>query len=245
MKTLIAVGVCVALLAVPGTADAQGMWDLATDFSTTTNDDTSTWSYRKGPRDTHTVLPNFGDFGPFTPGPKQGGWGGGAEDWSNPYLIWNNTPFVQNWYGSVPDIPAGSVFGTPAGDSELIASWLSPITGQVDISAEIVFRQDHGPGSNGIDYHIDLNNSAGNLLTGSLGDATSLAGTTTGPLGVSGQSVSAGNRINLVMDSQGTGAYDVLGVALTITQVPEPATLAMLATLLGVCLLGMRAPRPL
>ena len=222
MLMMIVVAICVA-----GSAQALLVWDAADDFHSATNASTDMWQYRSGARDATTLLP-FQDaswWSPWTGGVAPLGWA--VSDDGTPMVVKNATGADINWNSNVY-VKSNDLLLAPSAGGVNLISWTSPITGVVDISWEVIRGQDNANGD-GVEYYVDLNSSTGNIaaLSGVLGAAT--GNPTTGVLTQTGVAVSAGDEILFIIGSGASGAADItsLGNA-TITEVPEPATMALL-----------------
>ncbi len=203
-----------------------GPWNVETQYSITAdNCSDSTWSYRSGSRDSAGLLTDaIADFGTavgstWTADPPAGlvtGPSAWADDetFADAYILKNETAGDLIWSGNSFH-PVDSVTVGPSTTDDAIISWLSPYTGWVDITAEFESRQSDA-GSNGIIYYVDLNNTAGQLLTGGLAGAGAPVGTTSGTLATTVEVV-AGDQINFGVDSNGSGAFDVTRITGTIT----------------------------
>jgi len=222
MLMMIVVAICVA-----GSAQALLVWDAADDFHAATNASTDMWQYRAGARDADTLF-TFQDtswWSPWSGGVAPEGWNNGDD--TTPMCVKNTSGADTNWNSNVY-VLAGDILVAPSVGNLNVISWTSPITGVVDISWEVIRGQDNANGD-GVEYYVDLNNAAGNIaaLSGVLAQATGLP--TTGVLTQTGVAVNIGDEILFIIASGASGAADItsLGNA-TITEVPEPATMALL-----------------
>ena len=228
--------------------EAQGivLYDAVSEFSTTVNSESSRWSYRETSGDltrdgSYDLLPNFDDplssgqpfWLPGTPYWNSTGFTGGARIGvnqsggsiaRNPFfavsIFWpNNTIWLHPW-------------GLSAADKSLaVVSWLSPGPGFVEVEFSIA---DIDPGGgNGIAWFIDLGDSTGVLASGTIAN-----GGSTGLLNVSTTAVSAGDRINIIIDANGNQNFDSTALTAEITFIPEPSAFCLAA--LGLLGIGWR-----
>ena len=238
---LVVIVACMALVAVPGTANALGVWDIEADYVGT--NPSGQWSYLLAPianRDTTSLLSDYlSGLTTWNPSLAAGGWSQ-SPAWGHAYYIFNEAAVPEQWWSSVPEaIPVGAAFGYPSSAESLNFRWTAPSAMTVDISFDLTWLQNHA-GANGVDWFLDKNDAAGNLASGSYsGLVAKLV-----PMGVQtvlGVSVLGGDVINFTVDPQGIGSSDGVYADITVTEVPEPTTLAMLASLLiGVGLLWRR-----
>jgi hypothetical protein len=228
MKVTLASFGVIAVCLVAVSAQAAMIWDVENDFSSTVNNDTSTWSYRQGSRDANTALPMWDSAvlaGSWSPGPDVGGWVTADDYTLDPYVLHNSTGVAQTLQNSV-HAPINAVIYGPTEckpNENAIISWKSPITGLVSISAKFIRQQN---GGDGVNYYIDLNGSAGNLLNGSVGAGS---GATSGALTIDNLPVTVGDRINFVLDNRLVAQCDTTQLRATINEVPEPMSMVMLA----------------
>lgn len=212
--------------------------DAVADFSTTTNTETSQWSYRTatagGP---DVLLPNFGPFAGFT-GPAAGtaGWAQSGV----PAVGLNTTGVDQYFIGFGPGAqftwPAGALFMHPGPASLVLVSWRSPAAALLSISAQFADMDANPAFSDGVSWSVEKNNRAGVLASGSFAN-----GGASGMVQLSQIRVEAGDRIQFVVggntDFQGDSTR--LMATITAAPVPEPATW-LLALVGGAVLLGWR-----
>ncbi len=193
----VAIGVAAALWA-GGQAHAL-VWSLASDYSTTVNTASSTWSYRyKG------SLTRDGNYGLLTysrPEPS------GIDAWvpstsvGLPLVGKNNTGAAVT-SGSF-SLPNGAGLMHPAQAALSVASWLAPAN--MTVNLKYLFADADGAtlpqGDNGILWYVERNSQAATLGSGGFA-----AGGMSGYQILNGVSVSAGDRLNFVVDPNGAGS---------------------------------------
>jgi len=230
MQSLIssAIVLCMSFAFVE-TATAATIYDFETDFSTTTNTATSTWSYR-----TAADLLRDGSYDLFAVSQvilsATDGWNETIANAHPPYIGVNTSGAAD---GVVPD---GDSTVHPGHNRIAVVSWLAPSDGTAAI--DYLFGDQNAGGGSGITWYIDDGDSTGNLATGLLGN---------GGLDQSGSiasfAVSAGDRINFVIDPVGTApdpipaanhAFDNTHVVATVTFVPVPEASSIALLLIGV-----------
>ena len=119
---------------VPQPANPGTVWDLATDFSTTTNPN-GPWSYGYGyyGATSFTALPQSNDILGFS---GLNGWWLPTPPIYLPVLAKNTTAAAMDFYGSI--VPAGGILAYPGdpGISDIVmARWTAPATGVYNIDA--------------------------------------------------------------------------------------------------------------
>lgn len=195
------------------------------DFSNTVNTETSEWSYRVGEdtvRDgSYVLLPTNSDPRPL--------WNPATPYWN---LNGSQLPAigVNRSGAAIPIVPPFLPFSWPDGvvwlhptDSRIaVVSWLSPVSGPVDIDFTIADIDPNG--GNGVRWYLDLNDSSGELISGALA-----AGQSAGAQSLVDVQVNVGDRINFVIDANGDFGFDSASLIATISYVPEPATAILLA----------------
>jgi hypothetical protein len=211
-------------LFVCSAARTAGADNAVADFSNTTNTDTSTWSYRYSPTDVnrdgnYDLLTVHSDTRPYwnppTPywGPAPGGIPGvGVNRSGSPIPNASDLPQFT-W-------PDGTIWmHPPAGNTLAVVSWLSPLSGLVDIG--FTFSDLDPNGGNGIAYYVDRNDSTGQLAGGTLAN-----GGSSGSLSLTNVAVNIGDRIHFIVDPGAGGNADFDSTALTaiITPIPEPTS---------------------
>jgi hypothetical protein len=211
-------------------------YDAVTDFSSSTNTSTSTWSYRYQTgtvrNGSYPLLPAFnaasGTWSPTNPGAWNSGGnipqigvnqtGSDATFVSGPHFTWpNNTMDVH------------------PGPAELVVlSWLSPASSFWNINFS--FSSLDPNGGNGIAWFVDLNTT--NLSSGSYRD-----GGASGVMNLNNVFVNAGDRINFIVDPNGDFFFDSTKVTATINSVagvPDTASSFLLLTIALVTMFGVR-----
>lgn len=198
------------------------------DFSNAVNTETSEWSYRYANdlvRDgAYQLLPTHSDATP----------------------LWNpSNPFWNNGNGSVPGVgvnqsgaaiaisggfqpfswPADTVWMHPGNLGLTVVSWLSPVTGLADVQFEFSDMDPNtgGSGTTGVHWFVDVNDSSGHLANGSFTN-----GATSGPISIMSVPVTAGDRINFIVDPLGDFGFDSTTFTATIEYTPEPSALSLL-----------------
>jgi hypothetical protein len=201
--------------------------DAVLDFSNTVNTEASTWSYRYSPADVirdgdYALMSDHSDTRPYwdppTPywGPEPDGFPGiGVNRSGGPIPIASDLPQFT-W-------PNNTIWmSPPQGNSLAVVSWLSPLTGVVDI--EFSFTDIDPNGGNGIHYFVDRNNLTGQLAAGILAN-----GGSSGAITLTDVAVNVGDRIHFVVDPGIGGNADFDSTAFTAIITPEPATAFLLA----------------
>ena len=225
-------GVVIALLPSPTVALD---FDVVGDFSTTTNTDTSRWSYRFSSdrvRDgSYSLLPTFSSQTLPT----------GGTLWVPTTSYWNNGPPVTSLPGAPPLgvkvtgspirpnpaftlflWPAATVWMHPASAGLVVVSWLSPADLTVDI--QFVFTDIDPNGGDGVSWFVDRN--AEGLASGTLP-----SGGTSGPQVLRAVTVRAGDRIHFVVDPRSTASFDSTTLLASISPVTAPpSTLQIVRT---------------
>lgn len=211
-------------------------YNAATQFSGVDNTDVTTWSYRynsDSTRDGDYIL-----FPYYTQDPRSGWsperpyfWNEGSGDYT-PILGYNNlgSDITHNtlvW-------PSETLFLHPGRYGQLaVLSWLSPTSAMIDISFN--FSDIDSGGGNGVNWFVELNGASNTLASGNFGN-----GGSSGLTMLSNVAVEAGDRVNFILDMNGGYEYDSTGIYAAITQVPEPASLALWA---GLGAMGLVAAR--
>jgi len=191
-------------------------YDMVADFSTTSNPN-GVWSYRFQPgtsRDgNYALLPDFGpasgSFAPIDPDT----WRAGSDV---PAIGLNQTGSDAYYQGVGFVWPNGAILMHPGNISLVIASWEGPFTMSVNINFS--FSSLDPNGGNGIVWFVERNNSSGTLSTGSYSD-----GGASGAQRLNAVPVSAGDRINFIVDPNGDYGYDSTQLTATISAVPGTA----------------------
>lgn len=217
-------------------------YDAVTDFSSSTNTKTSTWSYRFATdtiRDgSYSLLPTYG---PLVPqfSPPQSAW---AVAGNIPFIGVNQTGSDATFIpgpGSGPFTwPNNTMLVHPGANPGLVVlSWLSPSTGFFDINFSFTDRDPNG--GNGINWYVDKN--ATDLASGGV---FAPSNPSSGLLSLNNVFVPAGARINFIVDPNGDFFFDSTGITATITSAAAatPDTGSTLELLLGafIAMLGIR-----
>lgn len=219
------------------TVRAATVYDLAADYSTTINTNSSTWSYRRG--GSHNGSYNLLDLAPTAGGGFAGPWSPGAtpsvtEGWQLtgssviPFLGKNTTGGTETFLGGGTFVwPNGKVMVHPDSDDLVVVSWLAPANGTADIDYRIQDAHLGGGASSGIVYYVDKNAGIGpdGLATAIVPEAGD-----SGLLSLSGVSVNAGDRINFVVGLEFSLNANATFVDATINftetpPAPEPSSL--------------------
>ncbi len=227
--------ILISNLSIPTTSNAAITYSAVNDFSNTTNNETSLWSYRSQSSLTrdgvYDLLPGFSTFANNWE-PDIGLWtasilnpGVGVNDTGGPSTFtFNTSTFI--W-------PVNTIWMHPDPNGLVVVSWLSPTSGLADI--EFNFTDMDANGGNGIGWFVDLGDNSGNLLSGSFANGGS-SGTQT----VNGVSVSIGDRINFIVSPPSTDhGFDSTTFTATIT-VPEPSTVGLAMSLFSIVLICIR-----
>jgi hypothetical protein len=242
VQCLFASGLVLAL----GNISQAVVFNFENDFSKSVNTESSTWSYRWKDsftrdgvypllpvfRTTWASMPYFPTWGPgpidIQAYPMIGVNDSGAPIYDpvlDPGGLWP-------WPDGQSDLHPGAVTGTGQ-DAFAVVSWLSPLSGTVNIEMRITKLD--GRGGNGVEYHVDKGSAAGKLVSGTIpynGD--------TGFFWIFDVPVSVGDRLNFIIGPNGDDAYND-STRMFIEIVPEPASLALLALGGTVALLGRKA----
>lgn len=216
------------------------------DFSNSTNTESSRWSYRYSADSIRD-----GVYSLLTVN-------------SDPNSLWDPaTPFWHTGDGSIPAvgvnrsgaaIPASSssfswpdqtVWMHPASATQFngvqfqtVVSWLSPSNMVVDV--KFSFSDMDSSGFNGVLWYVDLGDGSGNLAAGTLAN-----GGSTGLQSLSNVAVSAGQRINFILQANGNFGGDSTAFDASITAVPEASAALFLglgAATAGACAAVRRRP---
>jgi len=198
---------------------AQVVYDAVTDFSSTTNSATSTWSYRRRPgtlRDgNYTLLPGYtpaeGTWSPVNPGAWSGVPQVGVNRTGSDATFTNGPAFV--W-------PNNSMLVHPGSIELVILSWLAPSSGLANIVYS--FRDLDPNFNNGVLWFVERNNANTTLNSGTFAN-----GGASGTLSLVNVPVNAGDRLNFIVDPNNDFFFDSTQVSATITFVPEPSALTL------------------
>ena len=196
-------------------ACADVTYTLADGFSPSVNTDTSTWSYRY---QSNGSPDNQARDGAYELLPDTDG----AATWSNNAGYW-----------ALPSVTkSGGAINVHPGDTTLVAvSWLAPSAGTVDLSCRFTDMDGYFAATSGFRWAVQKNGEtpmgAGTVANG--------LDNTTGWLSYSAMPVIAGDRINLIVDQDGTALpgtlqNDVTRMDATVTYVPEPCALVLVSS---------------
>jgi hypothetical protein len=220
--------VLVVVLYCTATCNAEIIYNATTDFATGSNPN-GVWSYhfsndtlRDG---TYALLTEVDPLG--------GGPGGGSLVWhadsgvataQRPFAGVNTTSLGgSSWQINELAIHPGQSAGG-LGSGLAVLSWTSPFTGTVDVDYSLAMGL-----SGDVLWFFEQNDSANTLATGSL---SGLSATDT--ISLTNISVNGGDRLNFVVDSNGSVGSDLVRLSnatIASTAVPEPSSflLTMLA----------------
>jgi hypothetical protein len=222
LPTLARFGLVLALLVVGAQAQT---YNAADQFSTTTNTDTSRWSYRyntTGTRDGNYMLLPYN----VSTGATWYDWGKGIllppwfsqSDSSNGPCIYANQlsiPLISNFGFGPIVLPARSIGANPSTTSDVgdtVLSFLVPKAGTVTVTYSFTDIDPYG--GNGINWYIDLDSgAAGDLYSGTVDSTPGHVGTAAGSFQLS---VSQGDRLNFVIDSNNNYDFDTTALRVTI-----------------------------
>ena len=224
------------------------IYDLEDDYSSTVNTDTSLWSYRFGT----DSIGRVGNYSLLDTAPGSGADSGFTYNpLGTPMPVWNADstsifPFVgKNETGVAQSAPAAftwnpdDVIFHPNTGNFVVASWLSPNNGMIDVSFQFTKAQDPD-GGDGIAWFVEVNDQTATISSGTLGGNV---GETSGLLSFSDISVNAGDRVNFIVQSVGTLFRDTTQVEATISASPVPEPSTFLAAPLCLFLLRRRESR--
>ena len=215
-------------------------YDAVTDFSSTTNTDTSTWSYRYGTstmrNGIYPLLPLFAPApGTWTP-TNPGAWTTAPN--TVPVIGVNQTGSDAHFVpgpGSGPFVwPNNTMLMHPGPQNFNLAvlSWLSPASGFYDLNFS--FSSLDPNGGNGIAWFVDQN--ATDLSAGSY-----LDGGASGMMNLNNIFVNAGDRINFIVDPNGDFFFDSTQVTATITTVPDTGSTLVLLFVALTAIFGLKS----
>ena len=224
-------------------AAASTIYDVVNDYSSTINTETSSWSYRSG-------LTANGRDGNYSLLPVPPGSGADAtliySPLNAPMPVWNPNPTStfplvgKNETGVPQSAPAtftwqpDDVIVHPSTGVYVVTSWLSPNDAIIDVSFRFTKAQDPD-GGDGILWYVEVNDQITTLASGSLGGGV---GETSGLLSANNINISAGDRVNFIVESFGTLFRDTTKLEATIdaTFIPEPCSiLLLLLGGIGIC----------
>jgi N-acetylneuraminic acid mutarotase len=195
----------------PPITTSPQIFDAVLDFSTTTNTPSSTWSYRYQNGRTrdgnYLLLTTYGldVSSTFTP-TQPAAWRGTSPV---PVIGVNLTGSDATLVGTNLVIPKGAMWAHPGSNDLVVLSWLAPSTAAMNI--RFSFSDLHGECGDGIQWYVERNNSTMTLSSGSL-----LNYGNSGQQTLSSISVSAGDRINFIVDPGGNYGCDSTQLTATI-----------------------------
>ncbi len=198
--------------AAPSSAGATHTYDVVADFSTTSNSDTSVWSYRYQigfARDGNYLL--LSGYGPdvieqWTP-IDPGAWR--AQGYL-PAIGVNATTSDDSIIGTGLTWPRGAMLVHPNYDGLVVLTWRSPSAAVVTV--EFSFTSLHRVCGDGIDWFVEHNSDTATMGSGSLDP-----GGSTGTRRLTGVRVQAGDRINFIVGPRAGYACDSTQLTATIT----------------------------
>jgi hypothetical protein len=205
----------VAMVILASAAVGQAtVYDAYTQFNSDQNDPGNLWSYygvTEGTNDTYWVAATKCPFP------------GGVSPINAWCLGWDAFPAVG--------IQDGELKVHPAEGTALAIGWKSPATGTVNASFLV---HDLNAGADGAGDHATYDGVSYSLFKG--GVAAPLAsgyvanGGTSGLIDVKGISVGNGDKLYLqIGDAEKNHWYDFTGVSFSVSEVPEPSTVVLLA----------------
>jgi hypothetical protein len=188
------------------------VFDAVADFSSTTNADSSVWSYRYQNGLTrngnYSLLPAYGSDVIETWTPTD------PDAWRVqsylPAIGVNRTGADVTIIGTGLTWPAGAMLVHPGSGQLVILTWTAPseATAAIDFS----FRSLHAACGNGIAWFVERNNDGGTLASGSL-----VSGVSSGDRNLAGVRLHAGDRINFVVDPNSDFVCDSTELTATVT----------------------------
>ena len=211
------VGSAVLLLLAAAHPVRATVFSVVDDFSTTTNTESSTWSYRSDTDMVHdgsyALLPTYGSQPSCCLWTGMTYWHGSGPI---PGIGVNNTGGTFNWLSV--NWPNNTVGMHPDSNGLTAVSWLSSGTGTIDINFTFA---DIDPGtccgSDGIRWYVDRNTTT--LASGSIAN-----GGPSASMFLDNVTVSAGDRIFFIVDpGLDNNAFDSTSLVATITT-PEPGS---------------------
>jgi hypothetical protein len=213
-------------------------YDAVADFSSSTNTNASTWSYRYRTgtvRDgNYALLLNFtaavGSWSPANPG----AWTVGG---NLPEIGVNQTGGDVTYIGGPAFTWPNHTMSVHPGNLDLVVlSWLSPASSFYDINFS--FSDLDPNGGNGIAWFVERNSSLDTLSSDSFPN-----GGASGTMDLNNIFVNAGDRINFIVDPNGDYFYDSTKVTATISSVAGVPDSASSLALLSISLVAMFAAR--
>lgn len=216
------------------------IYDATADFSTAANPN-GVWSYhfsddtvRDGSYDLFTEVDPAGG-SPGGPGIGSLLWhaDAGVATGQRPFAGINTTsPGSSSWALNELALHPGQS-GGGGGDGLAVLSWTSPVTGTADVSFSLAM----GLGGN-VAWFFEQNNSATTLDSGTL-----IGSSATDTISLLGLSITAGDRLNLVLDNNGIIGNDLVrltSATIETNAVPEPSAIALMVCGFGGFLIRKR-----
>jgi hypothetical protein len=224
MNRRVICAMCAAVLIVAGGVQSARAvtWDAYTDWNITgVQTSTDVWQYlfmqgQPGTNGPYTAMGHFVD----------------VVGTNYRYLAWDEDGTYSHYFFKMlgvpptPDVP--DILSDFGASYTNVLAWRSPIDGVVDLSFIVRKQTNGGTGGN---YALFQDSDATPLVTGSI---TGELDNTSGPVTFTNVPVSVGTTFYL-HTSPGTQINsDQMGVTFTVTEVPEPGTLAVLSSFLAV-----------
>lgn len=227
---------------LPLAGRGQAVYDLANQFSESQNPN-GPWSFNEGTNPLPFVLDTSGGYGPI-PQPA----------WSKNQANFGNSDFLPVWFKAANDGPTlgvgvsdvvdwkiGDIVTHVTGDFNSQGNglsnvtWTSPKSGRIEISGSVWLARDI---DRTVTWMLSLNSvplANGTLSDGDLFDRANPFAYSDGvgsPGALSDISIVPGDVLKLEFDHVGFHG-DFVGVNLTISHVPEPASIVLLAVCLS------------
>lgn len=212
----------------PALAHARATYDVAADFSFTTNP-TGIWTYAFASTLGGAITPLDTAFG--SSGDARGWQSSVVSDLGTPSVYRNDSPSSFN------TVPVGGVAMHPSRDGSIagfsVIRFTAPVTATYNLNAQFFA----GAGGN-TDAYILLNALSGSPIF-------SAASTNSNPSYVNSIALTAGDRLDFIVGTGGDNFFsDTTPVAITLTNnvvtVPESGTVALAISGLGLIGLGLR-----
>jgi hypothetical protein len=214
---VLTVSVMLALAIEISPANAEFTWDAAADFHATGNTTAATWQYGY----TTNAGGSMSGYDLFT---AYAGVGPGYSAWMTD--AWNfvgKDPAVTTELRCSPwNNEALTEFRTAD------VAWKSPITGKVDASFSVTDRNTaYHPVFDGVTYWLFKGGNSTALSQGVMADAG-----TTGTITVPNITVASGDMLYLQIGPGANCSADLTGINFTVSEVPEPAEMALVISAL-------------
>lgn len=221
--TMLRIATTVLLFCVSTPVAHSGIiYDATADFSTAANPN-GVWSYhfsddtnRDGAYDLFTDVDPLGGSGSDV-------WHAGGPPTQRPFAGVNTTPIAGTGSWAVNELalhPGQSAGG--GGDGLAVLTWTSPFTGSADVAYSLAMAL----GGN-VEWFFEQN-SMGGVTTHDQGFLIGSAATDS--ISLTRLSVSAGDQLNLVLDTNGSTGSDLVrlpSATITAAAVPEPSTVTL------------------